>query len=1014
MGLLKIIIKKIYLWIIPAVLLAMNLATNTMPASITREEWVEIQFQQLTFEERIGQLFMVAAYSNKEGEQHQKHQALIENLIKQYNIGGLIFFQGDSISQAKLTNQYQSITKTPLLIAIDAEWGLGMRLRDAISYPRQMTLGAIQNNQLIYDMGAEIARQLKLLGIHINLAPVLDINIDPVSPINNRSFADSKGLVTSKGIAYIRGMQDNGILAVAKHFPGLGDTNKDSHLELPVILHDKARLENIELFPFQQAIAEGVAGVMVAHTYIPAYDKTMNRAVSLSPAVVTQLLKGQLGFQGLVFTDALNMKAVSKYYQPGEVELMALQAGHDILLFPEDVPKAIALIKEAIEKGTLDLIWIEQKVKKILATKYQVGLHEWKPIVLEGLGEKLHTPHAHLLKQRLFEEAITLVANQDQLVPISNLRKHKIASLSIVKRDIASVDPKATSPKQVSPVQNPPTVFSEYLAKYAPIKHYILNIAGLDNTTTLPSLAKELEQCSMVMVDLHNITGNRTNQFGLETELLQFLHNLQQTHIKVVLVVFGNTYCLELFPHMQHLIAAYQDDPVAEQVAAQMIWGALPMVGKLPINVPNAWKAEWGLKTTSFQRLGYTLPEAVQMDSKVLQTIDNIIEKAIEGEVMPGCQVLVARRGKIVLEKAYGYLTYTKEAPVTNTTLYDIASLTKVVGTLQALMYLTSTGKLLTKQKASFYLPELKGTDKKNLRIDYILAHQAGLVPYHHQSIKERVLQEDKRLNSTLFSAYPSATYSNQLGPQLYATPWLKDLIWDLCLHTRLKPKKWCRSYSYEYSCVGFFIMHKLVEKLVEQPMEVFLDDYFYQPMGLGYITYRPFQKFTLDNIAPTEECDYFRSSPIHGIVHDPKAAMYGGVAGNAGLFSNAHDLAVILQMNLQDGYYGGERYFRKGIVQQFTRQAFKKNRRGLGWDKPELSKEVNTSLNASHAAYGHLGFTGTAAWVDPKYGLIYIFLSNRTYPNQRNTKLITQKLRIKVQDVIYQALQDVTGKVSA
>lgn len=1009
MNLLKLMIKRLYLFIVLAVLLAMSFTTTSTPTSMTKEEWVESQFQQLTLEERIGQLFMVAAYSNKEGEQHQQHQAFIEHLIQQYNIGGLIFFQGDPIRQAKLTNQYQSTTKTPLLIAIDAEWGLGMRLRDTVSYPRQMTLGAIQNNQLIYNMGAEIARQLKLLGIHINFAPVMDINTNPDNPgVGNRSFGDSKGIVASKGVAYIQGLQDHGVLAVAKHFPGLGEASKDSHLELPVLLQDTARLEHIELYPFNQAIAAEVGGIMVAHTYIPAYDTTLNRATSLSPQLVTKLLKQKLGFQGLVFTDALNMKAVSKYYQPGEVDLLALQAGNDILLFPEDVPKAITLIKAAIEKGELDTALIEQKVKKILAVKYQMNLHQWKPIELEGLNEKINTPHAKLLKQQLFEQAITLVANQDNLLPLTQLNKHQIASLSIIKQpDATKVTTPDATKKQMMATTKPPTTFSQFLGKYAPVTHYTLNRASLD-TTILQQLAGVLEKYTLVIVDLHNLSGTRSNQFGLEPELLQFLAKLQQSQAKVVLVVFGSVYSLELFQHMDHLITAYQDDPVAEQVVPQIIFGALPAVGTLPVHIPNAWKPEWGIRTTSLQRLGYTLPEGVQMDSKVLQTIDELIEKAIGEEVMPGCQVLVARHGKIVLEKAYGYHTYTKENPVTNTTLYDIASLTKVSGTLQALMHLASTGKLANKQKVSFYLPELKGTDKKNLRIKHILAHQAGLVPYHHQAIKEKVLQEDARLNSTLFSPYPSATYNNQLSPNLYTTPWLKDFIWDLCMHAHLRKKRCFKSYEYEYSCIGFYIMHKLVEKLVEQPMEVFLDDYFYKPLGCSHITYRPLQKFTLDEIAPTEEYDFFRNSLIHGIVHDPQAAMYGGVAGNAGLFSNAHDLAVILQMNLQDGYYGGERYLQPGVIQKFTSQVFKNNRRGLGWDKPDSKRGVNASMYASEASYGHWGFTGTAVWVDPKYNLVYIFLSNRTYPTQRNTKLIAQKIRIKVQDIIYQALEDV------
>jgi len=978
--------------------------------------WVEYQLQRLTLEERIGQLFMVAAYSN----QGEKHHEFIENLIQRYNIGGLIFFQGNPISQAKLTNRYQQKAKTPLLLAIDAEWGLGMRLTNTISYPRQMTLGAIQDHQLIYDMGAEIARQLKLVGLHINLAPVVDINTNPDNPgIGNRSFGDGKGSVSSKGLAYIQGLQDNGILAVAKHFPGKGDASKDAHYELPTIPHDIARLESIELYPFKKAIRANVGGIMVSHVYLPAYDKTTNRAASLSPHIVTQLLRNKLGFKGLIFTDALNMKAVSKYYQPGEVDLLALQAGNDILLFPEDVPKAIALIKAAIEQGKLAKEIVDEKVKKILAVKYQMNLHQWKPVEVEGLYEKLNTPQAQVLKQQLFEQAITLVSNQDDLIPITKLSKHKIASLSIIKQPITSDAEKLSNQKSsVTATDKPASIFRQFLAKYAPVAHYTLNRTSMD-ANTLQQLSDELENYTLVIVDLHDLAGSRANKFGLQPELLNFLTRLQHTNTKVLMVVFGSVYSLEFFQNMNHIIAAYQDDPVAEQVVPQIIFGALPAVGNLPVSIPNAWKSEWGIRTKSIKRLGYTLPEAAQMDSHILQGIDKIVEDAILEEVMPGCQVLVARNGKIVFEKSYGYYTYAKKNPVTNTTLYDIASITKVVGPLQAIMHLVSHKKLDVTQKVSNYLPELCATNKKNLTIKSILAHQAGLLDC---GIAGNILfQKDSKLSKKLFSNYPSASYPNRIGADLYAPHLLKELMWDLYINAPIKEKdknkKSAKSHGYHYNDLSFHIMHKLIEKLLQQPMEIFLANKFYQSLGASLIGYNPLERVTLQQIAPTAEYDFFRTTPIHGIVHDPQAAICGGVAGNAGLFSNAHDLAIILQMNLQGGYYGGKRYLKKKVIQQFTSQAFKNNRRGLGWDKPELNTKLNdkhkpnTSLYASSATYGHLGFTGTAAWIDPKYKLIYIILSNRTYPTQENNKLAEQNIRIKLQDIVYQALQDVEWK---
>jgi len=338
---------------------------------VAQEAWVDQTFQSLSEEQRIGQLFLVAAYSNKD----DKHYGAIEELIEGYNIGGLVFFQGTATKQVQLTNRYQQAATTPLLIATDAEWGLGMRLENTISYPRQMTLGALQDDTLIYRTGAEIARQLKLLGVHINFAPVMDVNNNPDNPvIGRRSFGENKEKVATKGTAYLCGLQDHDIFAVAKHFPGHGDTNQDSHHTLPTVAHPRQRMEKLELFPFKKAIQEGVGGMMTAHLHVPAYDETPQRAATLSKKVVTDLLKKQLGFQGLVFTDALNMKGVSDYHQPGEVDLLALQAGNDVLVFPEDVPKAIALIKQAINDKQLDGQAVDEKVKCILRLKYQMGL----------------------------------------------------------------------------------------------------------------------------------------------------------------------------------------------------------------------------------------------------------------------------------------------------------------------------------------------------------------------------------------------------------------------------------------------------------------------------------------------------------------------------------------------------------------------------------------------------------------------------------------------------------------
>lgn len=482
--------------------------------------------------------------------------------------------------------------------------------------------------------------------------------------------------------------------------------------------------------------------------------------------------------------------------------------------------------------------------------------------------------------------------------------------------------------------------------------------------------------------------------------------NKDETHYGGIIVPFGNVYSLANFPAFKHVIMPYEDDPVAAKVVPQIIFGALSAEGKLPVSISEAWQAGWGICTEKLARLGYAPPEAVHMDSQVLQNIDAIVEEAMAAEATPGCQVLVARKGKVVFEKGYGYHTYAKKHPVTSETVYDIASVTKVAGTLQALMYLVGEEKLNLKKKLSFYLPSLKGTNKGRLKIYRILAHQASLKAYVLGDIKKTLLDEDKRLRKALFRSHPSPTYQHQLADDLYGTTWLKELVWDYCVNSELKPQNWLSSYDYQYSCVGFFLLHHLAEKLLAQHLDNFLEETFYRPLGLATLGYHPLYRFP--RIAPSEESNLFKQNTIQGRVHDPLAALYGGVAGNAGLFGNANDLAIILQMHLQDGYYGDKRYLQPGVVQQFTQKQCRNNHRGLGWDKPnDHNTQLHVSAYASADAYGHSGFTGTAAWVDPQYDLIYIFLSNRTYPDASNNRLNQQKVRVRIHDVVYKAMED-------
>lgn len=944
--------------------------------------WVDSVFNSLNNDQRIGQLFMVAAFSNKT----QKHVDEIEELIKESNIGGLIFFQGGPARQARLTNQYQKISKVPLLIAMDAEWGLGMRLdKDSVmSFPKQMTLGAIQDNELIYKMGLEVARQCRRLGVHINFAPVLDVNSNPDNPvIGMRSFGEDKEDVALKGIAYAKGLQQNKVMACAKHFPGHGDTGSDSHLTLPVITHSKERMSEVDLYPFRKAIADSIMSIMVAHIHVPAYDSTPNRATTLSKTVVTDLLKKEMNFQGLVFTDALNMKGVSSFYKPGEVDALALLAGNDVLLYAENVPVAIKKINKAIQDQLITKEEVEARVKKILHAKFWAGLGRYEPVKLENLYQDLNTGAARSIQLLLYAKAMTLLNNKNNLIPISILDTTSIACLSIGLEK-----------------GNP---FQQSVSNYASVNHFA--VPKNPGQSQMDSLLSVLAKYEVVLIGLHGTNAFNSKDYGITENAKALIDGLQR-RTTTVLSMFGNPYALKYFTGSRNIICAYEDNDMTQRLVPQLIFGGTAAEGKLPVTADPIFPDGCGIvTTTSVHRLSYAFPENASMDSQTLLYIDSIAIKAIADQATPGCQVLVAKDGMVVFSKSYGHLTYDKTQEVQSNTIYDIASISKVAGTLQAVMFLEERGLIDIDKKASYYLPELKKTNKDDIKVRDVLTHQAGLIPF--------IPHWKKTLDSlgfmkTYYCDFRNDTFCREVIPGLYSLASIEDSIWKWSIDSDLlkKPKKQ-KTYDYVYSDIGFYIMKRIVEGIINQPLEDFMQQNFYDPLGLTTMMYRPLSKFPSSQIAPTEEDKYFRKTLIRGTVHDQGAALLGGVAGHAGLFSNANDLAVLMQMNLDKGYYGGLRYLLPGTVPEFALQQFPKtkNRRGLGWDKPEPAGNGPTSNYASSNTFGHTGFTGTAVWVDPDHNLVYVFLSNRIYPDTNNNKLIKNGIRTRIQDIIYKSI---------
>ena len=945
--------------------------------STDENTWVNGIFNSMSEEERLGQLFMIRAHSDK-GPDHVKK---VTDLIKDYHVGGLCFFQGTPEKQAELTNDFQKLaTKVPLMLSMDAEWGLGMRLKKStISFPRQLALGAIQDNSLIYKMGNEVADQCRRLGVHINFAPVADVNNNPKNPvINTRSFGEDRYNVAAKSYMYALGMQDKNVMACAKHFPGHGDTDVDSHYDLPVISHDMTRLDSIELFPFKMLAQQGIQSMMVAHLHVPTIDDRTNRPTTLSKNAIKNLLQKQLGFNGLIFTDGLGMKGVTKHYQPGEVEAEALVAGNDILLLPQDVEASVKAINQYIDAGKLSREDIHKSVKKVLSYKYRLGLTSPQSVKVENLKEELNNANALGLKRKLIENAMTLVRNEDDLVPFQNTTTTKYGSLSI------------GAPKR--------SKFQTSLSQFTKFEHF--NAGKEISTAEQSKLIAALSKKEIVVIGLHDMSSYASKGFGLSESAKSLVNKLSQ-QTKVILVIFGNPYSLQYFDSVDNVLVAYDEGNMYEDVAAQALFGGTSIRGKLPITASPKSKFGDGVSTMQINRMGMAPAESVGIDGVALENkVDSLMKAAIDMKATPGGVVLVAKEGKIIFNKAYGYHTYDKKERSRTTDLFDFASITKIASTTISIMKLVDEGKLDVEQPLSRYLKPLQGTNKSSMIMKDIMCHRAGLkgwIPFFEQTVSEKKQPLDK-----FYKKKKEGNYSVLVTDKLYMEKSFVDTMWNQIFDSELRERR-----DYKYSDLGFYMLSRMVKDVSGLSLDQFALKKFYAPLGLVTATYKPLERFSKAAIVPSEKDKYWRQQVVHGHVHDMGAAMLGGVSGHAGLFGTASDLAVIMQMLLNGGTYGGVQYLKPETVRKFTTRHPHCTRRGIGFDMKELdaSKSQNMGSMASNNTFGHLGFTGTVTWADPDHDLIYVFLSNRTYPSMHNYKLNKEDFRPKIQNAIYESM---------
>lgn len=966
-------------------------------------QWVDSVFNTLSPEGRIGQLIVAAVTPAS----NDATRTIVNQLVTQHLVGGLIYEKSTIGDQAEVTNLAQSLAAVPLMITIDGEWGLGMRLKEVPNFQRNLILGALDDDMLLYEYGREVARQCRRMGIQVNFAPVLDVNDNPLNPvIGNRSFGESPELVARHAIAFARGLEDGGVMAVGKHFPGHGSSSEDSHKTLPVINKSLQEINTCELVPFRRFIDAGLSGILTAHLLVPAIDGG-KAPTSLSAECVGTLLRDQLHFDGLIFTDALNMKGATQLLK-GSACVNALLAGNDVLLMPENIGDEIAAVKAAVASGKISQSLIDERCKKILRYKYALGLTSKQQINTSGLLGDVNSQQAQALKRRLTAGSITVIKNNDDILPIHNLQSRHIAVVTIGNE-------KGTA-----------STFTRRCADYALVKRFDLDKAG-----STDALIDQLHDGHFNTIIIEVGEDNEDNRSALYAVVKKCKN--------VVVVITTTPYDIKNYgkaithKHVKAVVLTYENSTLAEDYAAQTIFGGNAANGNLPISLSfdgkkTRYEAGHGIHYEA-NRLGYTIPAEVGMDNQLTAQIDSVCRLGVQQHAFPGCQVIVARHGKVVYKGSFGTIDYGSKVKVDDYTLYDLASVSKATGTISGVMKAFDDGKFRLDDKASEYIPGLRDGDKEDITFRDLLYHETGMPaslnmwymmmdPNSYSGTLIAGAQDashtikimngawghkDAKLRTDILSPVKTDKLNIAIADGIWGGRVTYDSIMNRMYHAKLGKKK------YLYSCCNFSLLADAVQRMTHSPLNYYVNNYIFAPLGAYHTMYRPLTRFSRDEIDYTEVDTYLRRQHMHGYVHDELAAFSGGVQGNAGLFSNANDLAKLFQMWLNGGTYGGVRLLKASTVETFTTQKSPNSHRGLGFDKPVVGNPdaSNTCAEATPETYGHTGFTGTCFWVDPKNDMIYIFLSNRVSPTRNNPNFGRISARSHIQSLIYKAIRD-------
>lgn len=990
-------------------------ATDPAPA----DAWVESTLAGLSVREKVGQMVFPWIGGDYLAVESDAYDGL-RDWVVEHGIGGVVVSIGPPLEVASKLNLLQEMADVPLLVTADLEHGPGQRLNGGVvlpyglevgggtEFPPVMALGAAGDPELAYEMGRVTALEARAVGIHVDLAPVMDVNNNPANPIINvRSYGADPEAVARLASAQIRGLQENGLLATAKHFPGHGDTGTDSHIELPILTVDRARVDAMELVPFRAGIDAGVAGVMVAHIAFPALTGDTMPA-TLSRELSAGLLREELGFDGLIITDALDMGGVVTRYGPAEAAVRAVKAGADILLMPTDVGVAIDAVVSAVEQGEIAEARVDRSVRKLLRTKADFGLYRGRTVDLAHVPEVVGS-RSHLeVAQRAAERSITVARDRDGILPVDPLRIDQVLSI------IYSDDPDPFSGR----------TFQRSLAeRFAEVR--TASIDARTGAAELDSLKQMADNADVVFFSPFVRVLARKGDVAIAEPVAAFVEAVAVRRPTVV-TSFGNPYVLSQFPGVGTYVLAWGQEAVAQGAAARALVGEVAITGRLPIPIPpyhtlgeglqikparvaGTWKASETvspvpvlLSRTMIARPGPSLPMAgpqevgeVGMDPVKVNRVDELMRDAIATGVTPGAAIAIGRHGKLVRLQGYGLLDWRDGfGPVTDSSIYDLASLTKVVGTTTALMLLVEEGKVDVDAPISRYVVEWPDEgEKARVTVRHLLTHSAGLPAFEPlwRSLRGR----------------------------------------DAYLHRIVEtPLEYSPGTRIVYSDFGAILAGFIVERVSDQRLDVVLQERIFGPLGMSDTGFNPLQwdEFgraaagdgsadmadgdaeaevpsadILSRIAPTEVDTVFRGQHVHGVVHDENAYAMGGVAGHAGLFSSARDLAVFAQMLLNGGSVDGVRLLDSATIDRFTRRQKPGSSRALGWDTPSEHSSAGDYFSAS--SFGHTGFTGTSIWIDPERDVFVVLLTNRVNPTRENQRHV--EFRRDVHDAVQQAIVD-------